>query len=424
MSIFVIFLFFSCNFHTMYAEEQVLPIGKAKAVREIIHLNVQGLDDIEESGHRNLSQIFLSVVKNDFLFYKKLFHMTDRHPGTYDLVLNFSKTVKLVEVRLYQVSPKALLYQNSFNLLSSKLRRAIHAEMNDLYRSMTGKESFFNSQIFFISDRDSTKSNFIKELYMMDFDGYNKRRLTFHGGIVLSPGVSEDGRQVLYSLIPKKNRKNINLRMLDRRTSKNILISSKKGMNTGAIFSKQENHIYLTLSYTGNAEIFDMNIKDKTLRKITKHYSLDVDPSLNHDGTKMTFLSGRSGKPMIFTADTSGTEKNIKRINYAGKFNATPRFSPDGQQIVFSSWVDSNFDLFRMNVEGDNLMRLTKGFKSNEEPTYSPDGQFIAFSSLEVISNERSSAQISIIDTEGGKVGTITDNFGHCTSPRWSKGFK
>ena len=124
---------------------------------------------------------------------------------------------------------------------------------------------------------------------------------------------------------------------------------------------------------------------------------------------------------MIYLADTDGREKNVKRIGYVGQYNATPRFSPDGSEIVFSSWVDNRFDLYRIDSKGTELVRLTKNFGSNESPTYSNDGQFIAFSSQRVLSRKQAVQNIYIMDREGEIIGPVTENFGDCLSPRWSK---
>jgi TolB protein len=175
----------------------------------------------------------------------------------------------------------------------------------------------------------------------------------------------------------------------------------------------------MTLTYTGNAEIYEMNLEDKTLRKMTNHFSSDVDPSVTFDGKLMSFLSDRSGRAMIYTMDPSGTEKDVKRISFVGQFNATPRFSPNGKEIVFSSWLDRSFDLFRIGSDGSNLIRLTKDFGSNEEPSYSNDGEFIAFTSERVLSKTRADKNIYIMDRDGEILGPITQGFGNCISPRW-----
>src|SRR5690606_3855694 len=132
------------------------------------------------------------------------------------------------------------------------------------------------------------------------------------------------------------------------------------------------------------------------------------------------FLSGRSGRAMIYTMDPNGVEKDVKRISYVGRYNAAPRFSPDGKEIVFSSWVDNRFDLYKIDSNGVNLVRLTKNFGSNEEANFSPDGEFIVFTSLKVESSTRAKQNVYIMNREGEIVAQVTDNFGKSFSPRWS----
>jgi TolB protein len=286
---------------------------------------------------------------------------------------------------------------------------------------MTGKESIFKSKIVFVSDRNSRPGRFVKEVYLMDFDGKNVQQLTNHGGIAISPSMSKDGRYLLYSLIPAATgaKRNNNLYLMDLNKRETRVISSRDGINSGAIFLPRENKIALTLTNSGNAEIYEMDISNGELRKITNHFSSDVDPSITFDGKLMTFLSDRGGKAMIYTMDPDGEEKNVKRISYVGQFNATPRFSPDGKEIVFSSWLDTSFDLFRINADGTGLSRLTKDFGSNEDPSYSNDGEFISFSSQSVISKYKADQNIYIMDRDGGILGAITGGFGNCITPRW-----
>lgn len=283
-----------------------------------------------------------------------------------------------------------------------------------------GKDSIFRSKIVFVSDRNSRGSKTVKEIYMMDFDGKNVQQITNHGGIAIGPAMSQDGRWLVYSLISNSGgKRNNNLYLMDVHTKEAKIISQREGMNSGAVFMPGGKSIALTLTVSGNAEIYEMDLDTKNLRKITNHFSSDVDPSITYDGKLMTILSDRPGKAMIYTLDPNSEEKNVKRISFVGQFNATPRFSPDGREIVFASWLDNCFDIFRINADGSGLSRLTKDFGSNEDPTYSNDGEFVAFTSQRVISRVKADQNIYIMDKDGGILGAVTAGFGNCISPRW-----
>jgi TolB protein len=332
-------------------------------------------------------------------------------------------------LEMFSVEKQLMIFNEAGRINQKGWRAEGHQLSDSLYQALTGQSSIFTSSIFFVSDYGSTRKNPFKELYRMDFDGQGVKRLTNHRGTVISPAVSPDGNKLLYSLIrnykkgrgAKRFRRNINLYMLDLTTGVRKLISSRPGLNSGAIFSHDGESIYLTMSFVGNAEIYRLKLSNRKLTRVTRNYAHDVDPSTSRVGEGvMAFLSNRPGRAMIYTLNPKGVEKSVKRISYVGKFNATPRISPDGMEIAFSSWVDNRFDIYRINVDGTSLSRLTKDFGSNEDPSYSPDGEFITFSSQRVLSSTRAVQNLYIMDRNGDILGSITKNLGNCITPRWS----
>jgi TolB protein len=382
----------------------------------------------------------LEIVRNDFRFYSNYFSVLPKRVGLDGFnSINYESYVRkeinyIVRANLEKIAGQLNLTYKVFSATQAKelyrssiqvgknLRDIAHTISDMAYKKVVGKEPVFKHKIVFVSD--AKRRSGTKELYIMDFDGANIKRLTFHKGIVISPSVSPDGQSVLYSLIDekkiKKNRR-VTLRLLDLKTLKSQVISRRRGINSGAVFTADSKSIILTLSHQGNAELYKMNLASRKLERLTKSRAPDVDPSITADGSLLTFLSARPGKPMIYTMNPSATENKVKRISYVGQFNATPRFSPDGREIVFSSWLDNRFDLFKINSDGTGLGRLTKDFGSNEDPDYSKDGQFIVFTSQRVLSRKKALQNVYIMDTEGKIIGSLTENFGKCISPRWLK---
>ncbi len=434
ISLMVMFLSFStiAQLNIVAVGEAELELSKVEVAKPILQGGVTG-------SYISDASTIMDVVRNDFSFYIKKFsvkkdlssigegslsYSSFKSQGVSYVVRGFFRQDNSglkVTLSAHDISKGESIAEREYTFTGNNPRGLAHKFAQVAFESITGEKSIFNSKMIFVSDRHGTRKNPVKELYMMDFDGGNKKRLTRHGGTVISPAVSHDGTKVLYSLIESGNSKhrNINLRVYDLETGRNSLVSNRSGLNSGAVFMPGGESIMLTLSHVGNAEIFIMNLKTKALTRLTNSYSPDVDPSINTDGSIMTFLSGRAGKPMIYTLDMAS--KKVKRISYVGKFNATPRFAPDGKTIAFSSWLDSRFDIFRIDSDGNNLARLTKDFGSNEDPTYSNDGQFIAFSSQRVLSRTRAVQNIYIMDNDGDIIGSITENFGNCTTPRWTK---
>lgn len=418
----------------------IVAVGEATLEKDKMIIQDAYVDGGLTAAQKNAATELVKLLRNDFSFYQKKFYLIESAPNNsahrpttnYDYWnskgIRYLGTASVdksgenmkINVVFEDVKNRKQIFNQTVSTNLTGIRRVGHEMANGVYKQIVGRDSIFTSKILFVSDRNSRGRKTVKEIYMMDFDGKNVQQITNHGGIAISPSLSYDGRYMVYSLIEQSGKKrNNNLYLMDMKTRKAEVLSSKDGINSGAVFLSNGRSIALTLTNSGNAEIYEMDIESRNLRKITNHFSSDVDPSITVDGTLMTFLSDRPGKAMIYTLDPRGTEQNVKRISFVGQFNATPRFSPDGKEIVFASWLDNSFDLFRISSQGEGLSRLTKDFGSNEDPTYSNDGEFIAFTSQRVLSRTKADQNIYIMDRDGGILGAITAGFGNCISPRW-----
>lgn len=438
--IFIFTLLISSHLLAQEGNLTVVAVGEATLDKDKMVIQDPYIQGAVTSGQKAAVTDLVKLLRNDFSFYQKKFFLIEaapnntnyRPPTNYDYwngkAVRYLGTVSAeksgdslkINVSFEDVKNRQQIFNTTTTTSIANLRKNGHDIANSVYKQIVGKDSIFKSKIVFVSDRNSRGSKTVKEVYMMDFDGRNVTQITSHGGIAISPSMSLDGRYLVYSLILNSGgKRNNNLYLMDMRTKQSHIISNREGMNSGAVFLPGGKSIALTLTVSGNAEIYEMNLDTKNLRAITKHFSSDVDPSVTYDGRLMTFLSDRAGKAMIYTAEPAGEERSVKRISFVGQFNATPRFSPDGKEIVFSSWLDNSFDLFRISSEGSGLSRLTKDFGSNEDPSYSNDGEFIAFTSQRIISRVKAEQNIYIMDRDGGILGAITQGFGNCISPRW-----
>ncbi len=442
---FLILIFFP--FFLFAQDFSIVGVGKATIDKENILIKKPITFGLKKEQKTQLEEIF-KIITNDFLFYKKRFILkTDDYSENWkngvpfaifkEFNLDFvvksdfyssdlnARDIKY-EIKVYSIKNEKTVFEKKGIIRLDNIRKIAHNFSDQFYSSITGKKSIFESKIIFVSDVTTLgkgKNRVVrKELYKVDFDGMNRKRLTFHDGIVISPSISPAGDKIIYTLIEKgRVKKQMKLFLFDLVNRKTTLISDLKGINSGGIFYSNGTEILLTLSEVGNAEIYAKDLTTGSLRRVTQHYASDVDPSINGDGSLMTFLSNRPGKAMIYTLDPRGVEKDVKRISYVGQYNATPRFSPDGKEIVFSSWLDNGFDLFKISSEGTGLARLTKDLGSNESPVFSNDGEFIIFSSQKVLSMYEAVQDILIMDREGEVLGPIVKNFGNCLSPRWAE---
>ncbi len=325
------------------------------------------------------------------------------------------------EVYLYYVPQAKLVFGKSYEGPRSTLRKLAHTFSDDVVKKLTGKKSIFNTKLVVASNYGGLKN---RAIWVMDWDGKNRKRITNENTVHISPAWSIDGKKIAYTgyaYHPKSKTRNADLFIYELSSAKRWLLSYRKGINSGANFTPDGNNILLTLSQGGNPDIFRMNTNGKNLVRITRgpNRAMNVEPAMSPDGKMIAFSSDRGGRPMIYTMNSNGSK--IRRITEAGKYNATPSWAPDSKRFVFAGFDKGHFDLFIVDKNGTNMERLTSARKpngkwaDNESPSFSPDGRYIVFTS-----NRSGKKQLYIISPDGSNERRITvDNYSY-VKPKWS----
>lgn len=95
------------------------------------------------------------------------------------------------------------------------------------------------------------------------------------------------------------------------------------------------------------------------------------------DGTRLAFISTRSGEPQLYTMYADGS--NVAQLTDDGE-NDSPAWSPDGSRIAFVSRQGGEANIHLINPDGGDLSCLTCDIPGSEvSPVWSPDGLFLAF---------------------------------------------
>jgi serine/threonine protein kinase/Tol biopolymer transport system component len=101
----------------------------------------------------------------------------------------------------------------------------------------------------------------------------------------------------------------------------------------------------------------------------------------------IAFVSNRSGMAQIYVMDIDG--QNLRQLTDEAEGACQPDWSPDGEELVFTSpckTLDDNFtktSIFRMNADGSGRTSLTKVYGGDSDPAWSPDGKRILVTSLQ-----------------------------------------
>lgn len=315
-----------------------------------------------------------------------------------------------LELYLYSTASGKQMLAKRYKAGSDSARKVAHTIANDVMFALTGKKGPFTSKLAFVSDKTGRK-----EIYLMDYDGYNPIKVTSRFSHAMAPAWRPDGKQLAFTAITKNttNVRNHNLFTYDLASGKITMLSNKSGINSGAAYHpNNDTSMALTMSFPGNPEIFTMNTNTKVVQRLTNSFGLDVDPAWSPDGKQIAFVSDRSGRPMVYKMDASGA--NVQRLTYAGHYNATPTWSPIGNKIAFAGWDAGKFDIFIMNPDGSSIERLTKNMGNNEDPDFAPDGYFLVYSS-----NRKGKKNLYITNVDNTVHRQITSDFGNCEAPKW-----
>jgi TolB protein len=153
------------------------------------------------------------------------------------------------------------------------------------------------------------------------------------------------------------------------------------------------------------------------LRRISAVQAIEVEPKVNpKNASEIVFVSGRGGLAQIYKMNMDGAD--IMRLtNGEGEAN-NPAWHPDGKHIAFAwtrGFAPGNYNIFVMDVASLKTVQLTHGSGRNENPGWAPDGLHIVFSS-----NRSGSSQIWSMLADGTQLKQLTTQ-GNNYNPVWSR---
>src|SRR5581483_360999 len=161
-------------------------------------------------------------------------------------------------------------------------------------------------------------------------------------------------------------------------------------------------------------ELFEMGFDGEEIRQLTRNGTINLSPSWSPNGHEILFTSFRDGRPKLYVMDVASGRDRVL-LEGPGLTNGG-RFSPDGDLIAASreeSKGDSEIVL--IDRGGSIVRRLASHGGIDVSPTWSPDGHQVAF-----CSTRGGSPQIYVTDAGGGTVRRVTYSGSYNTSPAWS----
>ena len=287
------------------------------------------------------------------------------------------------------------------------------------------------AQITFMSDRDGNW-----EIYVMDADGKNQRRVTNNPGEDRWPSWSPDGKRIAF-----ESDRDGHVHPIHGSPTSEIYVIDADGGNLQNLTNSPYNDREPSWSPNGkriafgalrenriNYEIYVMDVDGRNLQRLTDNpgndgHSGDRSPSWSPDGERIVFTARRAGHVEnkfaityeVYVLDVESG--NQQRLTNNRNNEWSPSWSPDGKRIAFSSdrkGILQNFDIYVMDVDGGNQQNITNDRLDDGSPSWSPDGERIAF-----VSERDGNFEIYVMNSNGGNLQNLTNHPHGDVGPAW-----
>jgi len=150
------------------------------------------------------------------------------------------------------------------------------------------------------------------------------------------------------------------------------------------------------------------------VRRLSSGNELVLTPRFSPNGQEITYMSYGQSEPRVYLMNLQTGQRQV--VGDFPGMTFAPRFSPDGQRIIMSLQEGGGSSIFEMDLRTRQNRRLTSPSDViNTGPCYSPNGDRIVFES-----DRDGSQQLYVMNADGSGAHRISFGAGRYSTPVWS----
>ncbi|NOU35526.1 MAG: biopolymer transporter Tol [Kiritimatiellaceae bacterium] len=175
--------------------------------------------------------------------------------------------------------------------------------------------------------------------------------------------------------------------------------------------------IVLVGNRTGKKELYLCDGDGGNVRPLTGEGRIAIGPNWGPDGNSIVYTSYMRDFPDVCRIFDLGRNPRRETLASYGGLNTGAAVSPDGKDVALILSKDGNPELYIKNIRSGKLTRLTNSPRAAEaSPDWSPDGRQIVYASDQ---NGTGRPQLYIISREGGTPKRISNRGTENVAPDW-----